>query len=83
MRFLKKLDGGNANQDMHNNEDARVNVSTAPQQKDKQGKSVKTKAAKAVQVMKRIPYYVWLWEKAGEAWGWVCEHAESILEVIS
>ena len=83
MRFLKKLDGGNANQNMHNNEDARVNISSAPQQKDKKGEGVKARAVQAAQVVKRIPYYVWLWEKAGEAWGCVCEHAESILEVIS
>ncbi|MEX6728927.1 hypothetical protein AB2C47_14020 [Pseudomonas aeruginosa] len=65
MRFLKKLDGGNANQNMHNNEDARVNISSAPQQKDKKGEGVKARAVQAAQLVKRIPYYVWL---LGKSW---------------
>ncbi|MDE5220504.1 hypothetical protein PYX07_20370 [Pseudomonas aeruginosa] len=38
MRFLKKLDGGNANQNMHNNEDARVNISSAPPAEGQEGR---------------------------------------------
>lgn len=84
MSPLKKLAGVKANQNMHNNEDARVKVPDAPQQKDnKEGVSWKAKIANAAKVVKRIPYYVWLWEKVIEAWDWFYENAESIFEVIS
>lgn len=74
MRFLKKLAGSNAGQNTHNNEDARVIASKVPQNKDvEKGKSLKDKAVKLAKVIRRFPYYVWIWEKANEAWDWILE----------
>lgn len=80
MSSLKKLAGSDAGQKMHNNEDARVIASNVPQKKDEEkGRSVKATAAKAAKAVKRIPYYIWLWEKASEAWDRFSELLEEIL----
>lgn len=84
MSNLKKLAGVKTSQIMHNNEDVRVNVSDAPQKTGRQkGKNLKAKVIQIAKAVKRIPFYVWIWEKAGEAWDWICEHAETFLEIIS
>lgn len=75
---------GRTDQHMHKIEDARVKVTDTPQQKDDKGEGRwKTKVVNAAKVVKRIPYYVWLWEKGVEGWGWFCENVGSIFEVIS
>ncbi|QZA96079.1 hypothetical protein K3369_20200 [Pseudomonas mandelii] len=87
MKKVKKAVGIRIGQHVHNTEDARVKVEAAPQQKDhKWGnrlKNLAVKAAKVAKVAKRIPYYIWIWEKAVIAWDWICENAETIFEVIS
>ena len=84
MKDLKNATGSRTRLRTHNTEDARVKVEAAPQQKDRKwGNRLKTLSVKAAKVAKRIPYYIWIWEKAVIAWDWICENAETIFEVIS
>lgn len=84
MSYLKKLSRRNMGQIMHNSEDARVRNPKGEQKKDRcKGELLKPRVAQAAKMVKRIPYYVWLFEKSLQGWDWLCEHAESIFEVIS
>jgi hypothetical protein len=83
MKIVKNAFGIRTVKHMHNTEDARVKVSAVTQLKDKKkGESGKAKVAQAAKAIKRIPYYVWLWDKSVDAWGWVCENAETIFGMI-
>lgn len=84
MKKVKKAVGTRIEQHMHNTEDARVKVEAAPQQKDRKwGRRLKTLSVETAKVAKRVPYYIWIWEKVVIAWDWICENAETIFEVIS
>ncbi|MBK4989453.1 hypothetical protein [Pseudomonas sp. S36] len=65
MSNLKKLARRKARHSMHSNEDARV-IQAASPEPVKPGRLavIKAKAQAAVKLVKRIPYYYWLWEKA-------------------
>lgn len=66
---LKKLTRSDAGHKTHNNEDARVITSDVHQNKDvERGRSLKARTVKTVKVARKIPYYYWIWEKAGEVW---------------
>lgn len=83
MKKIKNAVGIRTVKHMHNTEDARVKVSAVTQLKDKKkGESGKAKVVQAAKAVKRIPYYVWLWEKSVEAWDWICENAETIFGMI-
>lgn len=83
MKKVKNAFGTRTVKHMHNTEDARVKVSAVTQLKDnKEVGSGKAKVVQAAKAVKRIPYFVWLWEKSVDAWDWICENAEKISGMI-
>ncbi|EPM0511725.1 MULTISPECIES: hypothetical protein [Pseudomonas] len=82
MKILKSL-ARKPRQEMHSNEDARVTqVASSQLPPPSKWERLKSLVARLTKMLRRIPYYVWLWEKGVQGYEFLKEHVVSLLEEI-
>ncbi|MFG0863130.1 hypothetical protein [Pseudomonas sp. CJQ_13] len=82
MKILKSL-ARKPRQEMHSNEDARVTQAASSQlPRPSKWERFKSLVASFTKMLRRIPYYVWLWEKGVQGYEFLKEYVVSLLEEI-